>query len=97
MHTRFLLIFLGATLLPLGARAQTSGCLSDWSAARIIVKTEHLVTVEELTRLAPSKLGGQIVRTTLCEDKTGYVYKLIVRDSAGQHKAVVVNAKQPFP
>ena len=79
------------------ARAQkTESCFADWSAASIIVKAESLVPVDELAKLAPAKLGGDVVRSALCETKTGFVYKLVVRDKSGVVKSVTVDARHPF-
>lgn len=98
MHTMRLplLILLGTTWASFGAVAQADACFSDWSAASIIVKAESLVTVEQLTKLAPAKLGGDVVRSALCETKSGFVYKLVIRDKTGQLKSHVVDAKHPF-
>jgi uncharacterized membrane protein YkoI len=93
---RLIVFALGFTVSPLGAAAQTGTCLTDWTAAGAIVKSEGLVTVDQLTKLAPSKLGGDIVRISLCEAKTGYVYKLVIKDAGGQIKNMVVDAKSPF-
>ncbi len=93
---RSTLLLLGLTWASLAAQAADDACFSDWAAASVLVKAEGLVTIEQLTKLAPSKLGGQIVRSTLCEAKTGYVYKLVVRTSAGQMKSIEVDARQPF-
>ena len=79
------------------ARAETiENCYSDWSAAGIIVKAERLMPVEQLAKLAPSKLGVDLVRSVLCETKTGFVYRLVVRDKAGVSKSISVDAKRPF-
>ena len=94
----FYVLLLGTTFAPLGAQAQSGACLPDWSAASIVVKAEGLVTVEQLAKLAATRVRGEIVRTALCEDKSGYVYKLLVREGSGQVKTIIVNAKQPvFP
>ena len=94
---RLTLILLGTTFAPFWANAQNGACFADWSSASIIVKAEGLMTVEQLTKLGPSKFGGDVVRSTLCENKSGFVYKLIVRDSSGQMKNITVDAKHPFP
>lgn len=61
-----------------------------------MVKAEGLVTIDQLTKLAPAKLGGEIVRSSLCESKAGFVYKLVVRTVGGQMKSIEVDAKHPF-
>jgi hypothetical protein len=88
------LAFVLAAALP--AVAQSGPCFADWAAASSVVKSQGLVTVEQLTRLAQSKVGGEIVRTQLCEDSSGYVYKLVVKEQGGQIKNVIVDAKRPF-
>ena len=90
------IILLAATLVPLAAFGQSEPCFADWSAAGAVVKSEGLVTVDQLTKLARAKLGGEVVRTTLCESKGGYVYKLVIRDASGQINTVTVDAKKPF-
>jgi uncharacterized membrane protein YkoI len=89
-------LLLGLTWASFTANAANDACFSDWSAASILVKAESLVPIEQLTKMAPSKLGGEIIRSTLCESKSGFVYKLVVRTAAGQMKAVEVDAKHPF-
>ena len=89
-------VLLAATLAPLAAFGQSEPCFADWSAAGAVVKSEGLVTVDQLTKLARSKLGGEVVRTTLCESKGGYVYKLVMREPSGQLNTITVDAKKPF-
>lgn len=84
------------TLAPLTAQAANDACFTDWTAASILVKAEGLVTLDTLTRLAPSKLGGDIVRSSLCETKNGFVYRLVVRTREGSMKSLSVDAKHPF-
>jgi uncharacterized membrane protein YkoI len=90
------LVWLAAASAPLPAAAQGEPCFADWAAASAVVKAEGLVTVDQLTKLAPARLGGDVVRTTLCETRAGYVYKLVIRDAAGQIKTITVDAKKPF-
>ena len=71
-------------------------CYADWSVAAPIVKKEGLVTVEKLTDLARSKLGSEIVKTTLCADGVRYTYRLVVRDANNQLKTLIVDAHKPF-
>ena len=40
-------------------------------------------------------VNGDIVKSTLCKDGDDYIYKLVVRDSGGQLKTVVVDARNP--
>ena len=71
-------------------------CYSDWSEAAPIVKQEGLMTVEQLSAAARSKLKGDIVKTTLCKENGSYVYRLVVRGANGQLTPMTVDAKNPF-
>ena len=55
-----------------------------------------LITVEALSRLAAAELPGAIVKTTLCEEKGSFVYRLLVRDPQGKLTAHTVDARAPF-
>lgn len=83
-------VALAFAVLPAGA-GET--CLSDWGAAGEIVRKEGLKTVEQLAKGSPQQLKGQIVRATLCQEPPGtYIYRLVVRDGAGQLRNVVLDA-----
>jgi hypothetical protein len=87
------------TLAPAAAFAQAGACFSDWSTAGEVVKSHGLIPVDQLTKLAPSKLGGEIVRIALCEahdGQDGYVYRLILRETGGGLKTHTLDAKHPF-
>lgn len=71
-------------------------CISDWSIAAPIVKSQSLVPVEELQRAAREKFGGDIVKTTLCEVNGTYVYRLVVKGAGGQVRSQTVDAHNPF-
>ncbi len=87
-------MIVAAPVLPLitGA-AGADGCLADWGKAGEIVRQQGLQTVEQLTKM-PGVVAGEIVKATLCAEQGGYVYRLVVRDKAGQLKNVVVSAGQ---
>ena len=89
------LTFLGAAAL-LPASAEAGACFSDWSVAAPIVREEGLVSVERLARLGRGKLAGDIVKTTLCRDANGFVYRLVLRDTHGNFSNRTVNARRPF-
>lgn len=72
-------------------------CYADWSVAAPIVRKEGLATVETLSAQARAKLSGDIVKTTLCEEKGGFVYRLVIRDPKGGYKSKTVDARMPFP
>ncbi len=93
---RYLIVFLVSTRALDASYAQSSTCFTDWSAAAAVVKSEELVTLDQLTKLAPVKFGGEIVRSALCESEKGHVYRLTIRDSDGRLKSIVVDAKHPF-
>lgn len=71
-------------------------CYADWSIAAIVVLKESLKTVEELTDLARSKVSGTILKTTLCQQKGVFVYRLVVRDKHGKLRLMTVDARKPF-
>jgi hypothetical protein len=77
-------------------RAAAAGCYTDWSVAAPIVRKEGLATVETLARRAQAKISGDIVKTTLCEEKTGFVYRLLIRDPKGRLSNTTVDARSPF-
>lgn len=77
------------------ARAD-EGCIADWSQAAPIVKAEGLASVERVTELARAAVKGEIVKVTLCKQADRWVYLLVVREPAGRHKSLTVDAKAPF-
>ena len=83
-------------LLPQLALAADDTCYSDWSVAAPIVRQENLMTVEQLSAAARSKLNGDIVKTTLCKVNGNYVFRLVVRSASGQLSSMTVDAKDPF-
>lgn len=68
-------------------------CISDWSTAAQIARSEKLLSVEKLRRGVA--LGGEILTTTLCQDGGQYHYKFVVRQQDGRLKTVPVNAMPP--
>jgi|CXWK01.1.fsa_nt_gi hypothetical protein len=86
---------LGATAALTGfatGAAAVEACYADWGAASQIIRQFKLMTVDQLTKEAAGQLGGQIVKTTLCKDGDDYIYKVVVRDSKGALKTVVMGA-----
>jgi hypothetical protein len=81
---------------PVIDRAAAGSCYADWSVAAPIVRKQGLATVETLARRAQSKISGDIVKTTLCEEKGGFVYRLLVRDPRGHLSNQTVDARAPF-
>ncbi len=78
------------------ALARDKTCIERWSDAAPVVAAERLVNVEELTAKAPKKLGGSIVKATLCESNGSYTYILVLRTAKGKLKSVTVDARDPF-
>ncbi len=76
--------------------AAAAGCYHNWSVAAPIVRKEGLATVETLARRAQAKISGDIVKTTLCEENGGFVYRLLIRDSGGRLSNKTVDARAPF-
>lgn len=71
-------------------------CISDWSVAAGIVETEGLATVEAVMKAAQGRVAGDVVKVTLCQDGSRYLYRLVVRTPAGQHQSLDVDARAPF-
>ncbi|MEQ1716460.1 MAG: hypothetical protein ABL907_10825 [Hyphomicrobium sp.] len=93
MLSKVAIFVLAATTAPLIAPVKSEeSCIADWGAAGDIVRQQDLQTVEQLTSRAAAPLPGRIVKATLCHQNSGYIYRLVVRDSAGQLKNVVVDA-----
>jgi uncharacterized membrane protein YkoI len=80
------------TSMPVSA----GSCYADWSIAAPIVRKEGLTSVEVLSRLAETRISGDIVKTTLCEEKGGFVYRLVIRDLNGRFQSRTVDARTPF-
>jgi uncharacterized membrane protein YkoI len=77
--------------------AQAAGCYADWSEAAPIVMKEGLTTIEVLAQTARAKISGDIVKTTLCEENGGFVYRLLIREPAGRLVNRTVDARLPVP
>ncbi len=90
----FAAIMLGAA----GVRADSekgSKCFSNWSEAAQVVKKEQLVDVEQLNRFAQARLGGKIVRSTLCAIGQRFLYRVVVRPANGPLKSLAIDAREP--
>jgi uncharacterized membrane protein YkoI len=88
---------LAALLLTLGLTGQAAAeCYDDWSEAAPIVRKQGLLTVDKLTPMAKTKLGGDVVKVTLCEDGGRFVFRVVVREASGSLKTVTVDARNPF-
>lgn len=71
-------------------------CIDRWSEAAPIVAAMDLVKMEELSAHAPAKLGGSIVKATLCQQNGSYIYSLLLRTDKGRLKSITVDARDPF-
>ncbi len=76
--------------------AFAGSCYADWSVAAPIVRKQGLATVETLAQRAQTQIPGDIVRTTLCEEKDRFVYRLLIRDPKGRLTNKTVDARAPF-
>ncbi len=91
-----LLLIAAFPLWASGASADSGRCFSTWSEAAQVVRSERLVVLEQLSRLARAKFGGEIVKSTLCARGRGFRYRLVLRPPAGPLRFVEVDARQPF-
>ena len=98
---RSLITCLAAGLLALaleaaaGHVALASGneqCFSDWSDAAPVVSREGLKSARDVQDLTRSRLGGDVVRITLCRGEQGFVYRLVVRTVDGRISNLTVSA-----
>lgn len=76
--------------------ADAGSCIDRWSDAAPVVAANRLVDVEELASKAPKRLGGSIVKATLCKSNGDFTYDLVVRTGQGKLKSVTVDARNPF-
>lgn len=84
------------TVATLAGSARAEECLADWGEAAQIVRSQKLLTVQQLVNSAAHAFSGQIMKTTLCKDGDDYIYKIVVRQGNGQFKTIVVDAKNPL-
>ncbi len=91
-----ILVLVSSLLCATSGRAAAGGehCFENWSVAAAIVAREKLVTVEQLQSVLPPDLGGAIVRTTLCQDGSAFVYKVLVRDRSGKLTKATIDARR---
>jgi len=82
--------------LPATAAAADNQCYPTWSEASAVASSENLVPVERLSQMARSRYKGELVKTTLCRDRTRFFYRLVIREARGVFKVVTVDAHRPF-
>ena len=86
-----------ATALPAhAAPAKATTCFDDWSDAAPVMLKEKLVGTRELHEQARQHLPGDLIRITLCQEESRYIYRLLVRDHLGRLTAITVDARRPF-
>jgi uncharacterized membrane protein YkoI len=93
---RFSALMTAVAVAPAAWAGEAGRCFETWSEAAIVVMREGLVAIERLASIAGSRLGGEIVKSTLCHDGSRYVYRLIVRPPAGQLRIFSLDARMPF-
>ncbi|MEZ5853942.1 MAG: hypothetical protein R3D67_04055 [Hyphomicrobiaceae bacterium] len=70
-------------------RADTQ-CFADWSDAAPIVSREGLRTARDVLGDTRDHLGAEVVRITLCQNQSGFIYRLVLRSSDGRlHNSTV--------
>ncbi|AGK58081.1 hypothetical protein HYPDE_32033 [Hyphomicrobium denitrificans 1NES1] len=81
-----------AAALVLPGSACAEDCLTDWGMAGQIVRSENLITVEEVSKSLAADGIGELVKTTLCRSRDGYFYRIVVRSPTGQLRTTVITA-----
>lgn len=69
-------------------------CFSDWAAAAFVVREEKLISVADLSRQFRLQKLGEIVKTQLCREAGGYVYRLVVRGPSGRFTTALYDARR---
>jgi len=71
-------------------------CIADWSEAAPIVARENLSTARDVQELARRRLDGDLVRITLCQDGSRFIYRIVMRDVHGRISSLTIDARRPF-
>ncbi len=95
-HPIVIAALLAAALPSQSSGGQEQGCIADWSIAAPIVRKEGLVSVEQLSAQIRERLDASIVKTTLCQEKGDYAFRLVVRGAKGELKSLKLDARVPF-
>lgn len=69
-----------------------TNCFGDWSDAAPVVNREGLKSTRDVQEMARERVGGDVVRITLCRADEGFVYKLVVRGWDGRISNLTVAA-----
>jgi hypothetical protein len=95
-HWTVIAALFAAALPSQSSFGEEQGCITDWSIAAPIVRKEGLVSVEELSAQIRERLKSSIVKTTLCQEKGDYAFRLVVRGAQGELKSLKLDAREPF-
>jgi uncharacterized membrane protein YkoI len=85
-----------AVLISSAPAAAEETCIADWALATPIMVREKLVTIEQLSPQMRARGAGDIIRSSLCDEKGRYFFRLVVRDQNGKVTNVTVDARRPF-
>jgi hypothetical protein len=100
MHVRGVALIAVLSVLGLaGALAQAPApprCYAEWAEAALIVRKEALVAVDRLQALTRSRIAGELVKSTLCQEQGRWVYRAVVRGAGGELKSLIIDAQRPF-
>ncbi|MBI1385699.1 MAG: hypothetical protein GC150_12390 [Rhizobiales bacterium] len=94
-----------ASLLTTSGLAGSAGgadelaCFSSWSDAGPVLRAERLMDPARLRAIAEQRLGGSMLRLSLCRATVDGVYhfRIVMIDDAGQIRTHTVRADDPFP
>lgn len=94
-RARYLLAAL-ITMAAGAAHAADERCYTTWSEAAPVVRAQGLLDMETLiARATPGHLGGELVKTTLCNVQGRFIYRLVVREAKGRLRMVAIDAHKP--
>ncbi len=84
---------LAATGLVLAAAGQAAGedCV-PWKEAASIIAKNSLLPANTIYQMVQTRMGGQIIHASLCDDNGRFFYKLVVLGTKGDVSNVTVDA-----
>jgi uncharacterized membrane protein YkoI len=77
--------------LTASAYAGDPDCIG-WSAAAPIIAKNSLLPANTIYQMVQSRMGGQIIHASLCDDDGRFFYKLVVLGTKGDVSNVTVDA-----
>lgn len=80
----------GLVLTAAGHAAEPS-CL-PWSSAAPVIAQHSLLPANVIYQMVQSRLGGQIIHASLCDENGHFFYKLVVLGAKGDVSNVTVDA-----